>query len=127
MTKKESILIIDDEVVFSKLLAKRFLHKGYTVYTANSAEKGFALALEKKPSIITTDINMPKQDGFELCQNIRSKNRTKHIPVVIISGNDNHAYKVKGFELGADDYVSKPFNPQELEARVLSLLRRRHK
>ena len=119
---KYKILIIDDEEMILSMMEKCLKEK-FSVYTANNAKKALALLNGRKviPDIILLDINMPEMDGLELCQRIRS-----HIscPIIFLTARDDETDRLVGLNIGADDYVTKPFNVKELMARAHALLRR---
>lgn len=127
MSKKESILIIDDEKNIGNLLSKRFSFLGYKTFTATTSDGGYKIASQKKPSIVLLDISMPKTNGFEICQKLRSKEKTKDLPIIFLSGRATQQDKIKGLQMGGDDYLTKPFDMAELEARVERLLHRAKK
>jgi len=121
MTTSASILIVDDDIRLCRSLSRYFAREGYDVRTANSgAEMREKIALQK-PGLIMLDLMLPDEDGFSLARELRS---TTDIAVVILTGKSDTVDKVVGLELGADDYVTKPFDERELLARVRSVLRR---
>ena len=115
------ILIVDDEKNIVDIIAFNLKKEGYTVITAADGEEGVQKAMEENPDLILLDIMMPKMDGYEVCKKIREK---KNTPIIMLTARAEELDKVLGLELGADDYVTKPFNPLELVARVKSQLRR---
>lgn len=118
---KTKVLIVDDETTIRRILETRLKMSGYQVELASDGEE----ALEKfntcHPDIVILDIMLPKVDGFTVCKEIRSYSE---VPVIILSAITDVSERIKGLELGADDYVTKPFSPNELEARIRSVLRR---
>jgi DNA-binding response OmpR family regulator len=115
------ILIIDDEVHIIEL-AKLYLQRdGFQVESATRGQDGLAMFTAVNPDLIILDIMLPDIDGFEVCRQIRTKSK---VPILILSARREDVDKVVGLELGADDYLAKPFNPQELVARVKAILRR---
>jgi DNA-binding response OmpR family regulator len=115
------ILIIDDEVHIIEL-AKLYLQRdGFQVESATRGQDGLAMFAMVNPDLIILDIMLPDIDGFEVCRQIRTKSK---VPILILSARREDVDKVVGLELGADDYLAKPFNPQELVARVKAILRR---
>ena len=115
------ILIVDDEKNIVDIIAFNLKKEGYTVITAADGEEGVQKAMEENPDLILLDIMMPKMDGYEVCKKIREK---KNTPIIMLTARAEELDKVLGLELGADDYVTKPFTPLELMARVNSQLRR---
>jgi DNA-binding response OmpR family regulator len=120
MSKK--ILVVEDDPGISLSLKDEFESDGYTVYSADNGQKGWDLAREKRPDIIIMDLMLPVMDGFEVCRRLRNEGDTT--PVIILTVKDQEIDKVLGLELGADDYVTKPFSLRELQARVKAILRR---
>lgn len=119
MDKK--ILIVDDEKNIVNIIAFNLKKEGYTVVTASDGEEGVAKAFSEDPDLILLDIMMPKMDGYEACRKIREK---KHTPIIMLTARAEEIDKVLGLELGADDYVTKPFGVRELMARVKANLRK---
>lgn len=113
----EKILIIDDSKVTQSMLTEVFLDS-YDLEFRDDGLSGIAAAVDTNPDLILLDIHMPGIDGFEVCKTLKSAKETRNIPVIFITSFDAEKEKVKGFESGADDYVVKPFYPQELQARV---------
>ena len=120
MTKK--ILIIEDEPGILLSLKDELESEGYIVYEAGDGEKGLALTKQKKPDLIILDIMLPVLDGYEVCKRLRMAGDTT--PIVMLTVKDKEIDKVLGLELGADDYVTKPFSLRELMARVKAIFRR---
>lgn len=117
----EKILVVDDEQSIAKIIAYNLKKEGYDVITACDGEAGLELALNENPDLILLDIMMPKMDGYEVCRKIREK---KNTPIIMLTARADEIDKVNGLELGADDYVTKPFGNRELIARVKAHLRR---
>jgi two-component system phosphate regulon response regulator PhoB len=120
----DTILVVDDEEDIRELVRYNLTKGGFNVVTAASGEEGLSLAQEIKPCLIVLDIMLPGIDGLEVCRRLKSNAATRTIPVVIISALGEEKDVVAGLELGADDYVSKPFSPGVLLARVKSVIRR---
>ena len=121
MEEKKSVLIVEDEKMIVDLL--RFnLAQEYEVLTAYDGETGLSLAQERRPDLILLDVMLPKMDGFEVCRLLRAQG--DHVPVIILTAREEEDDKVKGLELGADDYITKPFSMRELKARVKANIRR---
>lgn len=112
------VLVIDDSVENIQILGNFLKKEGYDVLTANSANSGFSIAEAKLPDLILLDIMMPDMNGYELCEKLKNNNRTIDIPVIFLTALNDHSNIVKGFELGAVDYLNKPYNKHELLARV---------
>jgi DNA-binding response OmpR family regulator len=115
------LLIVDDEPTIVETVEAKFRREGYTTFTADSAEEGMRLFRRVKPDLIILDIMLPQRSGLDLCRAIRKDAST---PIIFISARADEADRVKGLEIGADDYVVKPFNLSELAARVKAILRR---
>ena len=116
-----NILIVDDEKAIADIIKFNLEKEGYTVYTANDGEEGIKKVFELMPDLVLLDIMMPKKDGFQVLKEIRAKYQ---IPVIMLTAKEEEVDKVLGLELGADDYVVKPFSMRELMARVKANLRR---
>lgn len=115
------ILVVDDEREIADLVEIYLVSEGYEVLKACSAEEGFAILEKEEVKLALLDIMMPGIDGMEMCRRIR---RTNNIPIIMLSAKSSDLDKILGLSTGADDYVTKPFNPLELTARVKSQLRR---
>ncbi|MDR9757673.1 MAG: response regulator transcription factor [Thermacetogeniaceae bacterium] len=118
---KENILIIEDEKEIADLIEIYLVNEGYEVYKAYSGEEGLKVLAEQQIQLVILDIMMPGIDGLEVCRIIR---RDKNIPILMLSAKSEDMDKILGLSTGADDYLTKPFNPLELLARVKSQLRR---
>ncbi len=118
---KKKILIIEDEKNILDIIKFNLQKEGYDVICALDGEEGLDLALNENPDLILLDIMMPKLDGFEVCKRIREK---KYTPIIMLTARAEEVDKVLGLEVGADDYVTKPFSTRELVARVKANLRR---
>jgi signal transduction histidine kinase len=119
---KSKILIVDDAIDTVELLKKRFRSEGYDTEEAYNGEEGLQKVQEYSPDLIVLDIMMPKIDGYEVCQRLKADEQTKYIPVLMLTAKGEIEHKVKGLDIGADDYLAKPFDYKELSARVRSLL-----
>lgn len=115
------ILAIDDEEGILNFLRVRLRLEGYKVLTANNGEIGLQQAEANNPDLIILDLQMPEMDGYQVLQQLRV---FSGVPVILLTVKEEDVYKIKGLELGADDYVTKPFNPDELCLRVKAILRR---
>jgi two-component system alkaline phosphatase synthesis response regulator PhoP len=120
MPKK--ILVIEDEPGILLSLKDEFESEGYTVFTAEDGEKGLKMVKKERPDLIILDVMMPKMDGYEVCKCLRKEEDTT--PIIMLTVKDKEIDKVLGLELGADDYVTKPFSLRELTARAKALFRR---
>ena len=118
MSEQEDILIVDDTSIILNVLTDILSAEGFQVRTADNGELSFDLIAAKPPHLILLDIAMPEMDGFEVCQRLKSNEESKGIPVIFLSGNTSIEEKVTGFGLGAVDFISKPFQREELLARV---------
>jgi DNA-binding response OmpR family regulator len=121
---KKRLLIIEDDVDVAEMLVVYFTGQGYEVFNAMSGFDGISMARAKFPNLILLDIMLPDMDGFDVCKALRSTMLTKYIPITFLTQKDGRADKVAGLELGADDYVTKPFDVEELRLRVQGSLRR---
>ena len=124
MEKKQTILIIEDEPNILHLMETVLSKNGYVTVGAGSAEAGLKRLPSVNPSLILIDIQLPEMDGLECCRVIRENPHTKNIPLILVSVQASDINKVIGLESGADDFIAKPFNPNELIARVKAVLRR---
>ncbi len=121
---KPRILVIDDDPAISELVAINLEMAGYDVKQAIDGIQGQALAIQLLPDLIVLDLMLPKVDGFTICQRLRRDQRTSDIPVLMLTALSQIHNKVEGFNAGADDYLTKPFEVEEMLARVRALLRR---
>ena len=114
----QTVLIVDDSKTNIAVLAE-VLRQDYTVRAATGGEKALEIAFsDNSPDLILLDVMMPGMDGYEVCARLKSDPRTKNIPVIFITGKESEEDEIKGFELGASDYITKPFNPVVVKARV---------
>ena len=120
--KKKKILIVDDEKPIVEILTYNLQKEGYETIEAYDGEQAITLALTKKPDLILLDIMLPKVDGLTVCKRIR--HTLSNVPILILSAKDEEIDKILGLELGADDYITKPFSVRELMARVKANLRK---
>ena len=118
---KQKILVVDDEASIRRILETRLKMAGYNVVTAEDGEEAVDLFNKTNPDIVILDVMMPKMDGYGVTREIR---RVSDIPIIILTALGDVSERITGLELGADDYVIKPFSPKELEARVKAVLRR---
>lgn len=118
------ILVVDDDVAINELIKVNLELAGYKVIQANDGIKGFALAKQEAPSLVILDVMMPDVDGFTVAKRIRQNEETKDTPILMLTALSQINDKVKGFNIGVDDYLVKPFELQELLVRVRALLKR---
>lgn len=122
---KFKVLVVDDEDDAVELIAYNLKTSGFDVIKASDGEEALRKARAVRPDVIVLDIMMPAVDGLEVCKILRRDGATAHIPIIMVTARAAEIDRVLGLELGADDYVTKPFSPRELVLRVKSLLRRR--
>lgn len=121
---KKKILIIDDTDFMVKLIADILTDAGYEVISASRGAEGLLKVRSEKPDLVILDIVMPDMNGFEVCKILRDDESNNLMPIIILTAQDNEDDKLTGLELGADDYIIKPFNPRELLSRVRNTLKR---
>ncbi|EAQ68216.1 two component transcriptional regulator, winged helix family protein [Synechococcus sp. RS9917] len=121
---KPCILLIEDDRDMRELVGGHLEHNGFDVQRAEDGIKGQALALQYSPDLILLDLMLPKVDGLTLCQRLRRDERTAGIPILMLTALGGTKDKVSGFNSGADDYLTKPFDLEELQVRIKALLRR---
>ncbi len=127
MDKLKTILVVEDDEEIVGLLKLNLENQGYRVVTAEEGHKALKLARETKPDLILLDIMLPGMDGYEICRNLRASDELQHIPVIMLTARGEELDVVLGLEMGADDYVTKPFSVRELMSRVKAHLRRNGK
>lgn len=118
---KKTILVVDDEKPIIDILVYNLKKEGYNTLEATDGEMGLNMALEKKPNLILLDIMLPKMDGLTVCKRVK---QAYNVPILMLSAKDEEIDKIIGLELGADDYITKPFSVRELMARVKANLRK---
>ena len=118
---KKTILVVDDEKMIRNLLNINLTKEGYNVIEAVDGLEAVELATEKKPDLILLDVMIPKLDGLSVCKRIKN---TMNVPILMVTAKDSEVDKILGLELGADDYVTKPFSIRELIARLKANLRK---
>ncbi len=119
---KGRILVVDDEIYIVHILDFSLGMEGYEVITALDGEQALEKLKTEKPDLIVLDIMMPKLDGYEVCKAIKSSPDTRHIPVILLSAKGRNVDQKLGFDVGADDYITKPFSPRKLVERINQLL-----
>lgn len=120
----EKILVVDDEENIAELISYNLTSNGYKVIIANNGNDAVKLAVEEKPNLILLDLMIPGKDGYDVCKDIRSNSETRSTPIIMLTAKSEELDKILGLELGADDYITKPFSVRELLARVKAVLRR---
>ncbi|MHB9156006.1 MAG: response regulator transcription factor [Endomicrobiales bacterium] len=125
ITKK--ILVVDDDLHIRNLLTDVLESEGFMVIACADTEEGYTRVIKSQPELVILDVKMPRIGGIELCRLLRENPQTKAIPVIMLTVESSETDKVIGLEVGADDYITKPFSNRELIARVNSLLRRAHR
>ena len=118
------IVVIEDEEDIRELIRYNLDKEGFRVLTANSGEEGLTIAVNSMPDLIILDLMLPGIDGLQVCRNLKADLKTKNIPVVMVTARGEEPDVVSGLELGAEDYISKPFSPKVLVARIRTVLRR---
>jgi two-component system alkaline phosphatase synthesis response regulator PhoP len=122
---KATILVVDDEADIQELVRLNLAREGYDVLTCGTGEKALEIAGHKQPALVILDLMLPGIDGLEVCKRLKSDSKTKSIPVVMLTAKGEEVDIVTGLELGADDYMTKPFSGKVLTARVRRILRRK--
>jgi DNA-binding response OmpR family regulator len=121
MSKQHTILVVEDETSIASFVAAYLTNAGYSVRTAATAQGALAELAGEAPALVVLDLNLPDGDGVDLCRRIR---KGSDVPILMLTARDDDVDKIIGLEVGADDYMTKPFNPRELVARVKTVLRR---
>lgn len=121
---KDKVLIIDDEEHIVELIRYNLENAGYDAVEAYNGVDGVKAAKNEKPTLILLDVMLPMMDGLEVCRKLRKDDTTKHIPIIMLTAKSEEIDKILGLELGADDYITKPFSVRELLARIKAVLRR---
>lgn len=119
-----TILIVDDEEPIQELLRFNLENEGYSVLTAFDGPSALKMIEEKRPDLVVLDVMLPGMDGLEVCNQLRQNSKFRDLPVIMLTAKGEEIDKVLGLELGADDYLTKPFSPRELLARIRARLRR---
>jgi two-component system, OmpR family, alkaline phosphatase synthesis response regulator PhoP len=122
---KAKILIIDDDEEIQDLTRETLEPEGYAISTASNGKAGLRAITDSAPDLILLDLMMPEMDGLDVCRQIKTDENRKRIPIIMLSAKDHEADIVSGLELGADDYITKPFSTRVLVARIHAVLRRR--
>jgi DNA-binding response OmpR family regulator len=122
---RKLILAADDEEDIRELVAFRLERAGYEVITAADGQEALDLALDRTPDLVILDYRMPRLTGIEVTRRLRAESKTARVPIVLLTASVQEHSVAEGFEAGADDYIKKPFSPQELTARIQAILGRR--
>jgi PleD family two-component response regulator len=117
------ILVVEDDGDISNMLQLYFKSQGYEVHVAPRGGIALDMARQKMPNVIVLDIMLPDLDGYEVCRRLRTNLRTSHIPIIFLTQKDERSDKIHGLELGADDYITKPFDMEELRLRVRNTIK----
>ncbi len=120
----EKILIVEDDPDIAEMIAYNLGKEGYSIVSTDNGEDAVARAQKEHPALIILDIMLPGMDGMEVCRTLKQADETRNMPIIMLSARSQETDKVVGLELGADDYVTKPFSPRELIARIRAVLRR---
>lgn len=123
----ETIMVVDDERDILQLIRYNLEKEGYTVFPYTSGEQALSEAKRQQPHLLILDLMLPGVDGIEVCKQLREAEETKHIPILMVTAKSEEADIILGLEVGADDYITKPFSPKVLIARVRAILRRSRK
>ena len=124
---QDKILIVDDEEHIRELIKYNLEKEDYKIFCAEDGIEALEIAREKKPTLILLDVMLPQMDGYDVCKEIRKDNSISSTPIIMITAKGEELDKVLGLELGADDYITKPFSIRELIARIKAVLRRTSK
>jgi DNA-binding response OmpR family regulator len=123
--KQQTVLVVEDEEDILELVAYNLEQAGLRTLKARDGEEAMAAVFRERPDLVVLDIMLPKMDGKEVCRRIRQNEQTRSLPVIMLTALAEEVDRIVGFELGADDYLPKPFSPKELVLRVRAVLRRR--
>jgi CheY-like chemotaxis protein len=121
---KGRILVVEDDIDISKMLRIYFDSQGYEVLVATRGNDALEVCRRKLPNVVVLDIQLPDIDGYEVCRRLRHNTRTSYVPIIFLTQKDERSDKIAGLELGADDYITKPFDIEELKLRVEGAIRR---
>jgi phosphate regulon transcriptional regulator PhoB len=120
----QKILIVEDEPDIRKLVQYHLAQERFTIIEAEDGEKALKMLQRDKPDLLILDLMLPGLSGLEVCKVVKGKPETRHLPILMLTARAGEADKVVGLEMGADDYLTKPFSPREMVARVKAILRR---
>ena len=122
-TKQATILVVDDDLFNLKLLKTQLVVEGHAVRTASSGEEALVAVAEQMPDLIVLDVMMPGIDGFEVARRLKADSRSRSIPIIMVTALEDNESRLKGLEMGAEDFLTKPVNRTELQMRVKNLLK----
>ena len=126
-SQRHSLLLVDDDPEILTLLQVKLKGQPFKIFTAVEGEAAMNIVHTEKPDLIVLDVNLPGQSGLEICRSLKADKNTREIPVIMLSARSEEIDRVLGLEFGADDYVTKPFSPQELILRINNILKRVYK
>ena len=121
---KGRILVVEDDLDISQMLRLYFDSQGYEVLAVMRGSEALDVCRKKQPNVVVLDIMLPDMDGYDVCRELRGNLRTSHIPIIFLTQKDERSDKIAGLELGADDYITKPFDIEELKLRIQGAMRR---
>jgi DNA-binding response OmpR family regulator len=121
------ILVVEDDPDIAELVARYLERDGYVVERTTSGREALARVATRPPSLVILDLMLPELDGLEICRLLRGNEKTSAVPIIMVTARAEESERIVGLEVGADDYIAKPFSPNELVARVRALLRRVHR
>ncbi|MBN9787001.1 phosphate regulon transcriptional regulatory protein PhoB [Pseudonocardia sp. TMWB2A] len=121
---KPKLLLVEDDSALAELLEFRFQNEGYEVFCTGNGDEALLLSSEHQPDLVLLDWMIEGTSGIEVCRRMRRDKATANVPIIMLTARDTEDDRVRGLDIGADDYVSKPFSPRELMARVSSIMRR---
>jgi DNA-binding response OmpR family regulator len=122
--RTQTILVVDDQKDFRELVRRALQQQGFDVIVASDGASGLRIAEQHNPDLIVLDLTLPDMDGLEICKRLRENPRHRHLPILVMSARASAPERILGLDTGADDYLIKPFVPEELVARVNAILRR---
>ncbi|MFA5099440.1 MAG: response regulator [Candidatus Omnitrophota bacterium] len=123
---KEKVLIVDDEKDIVKMIDYNLKKEGYRTVACYDGEDALSAVAKEHPDLVLLDLMLPGIDGLEICKNVKNDPKTAALPIIMLTAKSQETDKIVGLELGADDYITKPFSPRELVARIKAVLRRTH-
>lgn len=118
----QKILVVDDEIHIAKIISYTLEHENYNVVVAHDGKEGLRLAREESPDLIVLDLMLPNIDGYKVCRLLKFDEKYRHIPIILLSARSEDEDKIMGEEVGADFFMEKPFNPDELLAKIQELI-----
>ena len=121
---KKNILLVDDDQDLLSVLELKLKKEDYIIQIAKNGKAAIQSIQQKRPDLVVMDVNMPNMNGLDACKKLRSEDRTKNIPIILLTARDEEIDRILGLEFGADDYVTKPFNTRELILRIKNILKR---